>query len=256
MTKVQLYLVAAMAVLFAGCVQAQDTPYEIPKAKLVEAISTTDSNCEYRRAVMDTFLTELSNDPSAQGYVVIYQIIRPVWLAKSRASEIRKHMEIRRFDPSRLTIVEGGSQGNPMIEFWIVPPGAENPQLKEFDGAVNAAPMEQIIEPKNFTEENPDHCLWGELYLEEYATEMNHGWEYPGRVVIHAKNLAAFQKRRRELTAELAKYDVPARRLTFVRKPALRGEEWVELWILPVKKGAKQNIEAPPSTTIERAPGT
>ena len=106
MTKVQLYLVAAMAVLFAGCVQAQDTPYEIPKAKLVEAISTTDSNCEYRRAVMDTFLTELSNDPSAQGYVVIYQIIRPVWLAKSRASEIRKHMEIRRFDPSRLTIVE------------------------------------------------------------------------------------------------------------------------------------------------------
>lgn len=218
---------------------------ELPKAKLVEAISATDSNCEYRRAVFDSYLTELSNNPSAQGYVVIYQITRPVWLAMSRAKEFRKHLGIRNFDPTRVTIVEGGSQGDPKIELWLVPPGAENPTLKEFDGVVNAAPMVQIIKPKNFTEENPDHCVWGELYLEEYATEMNHGWEYPGRIIIHAKNLSAFRERKRELTAELAKYDVPAKRLTFVHKPALRGEEWVELWILPVKKGTKPTIELP-----------
>jgi len=245
MKKVQLYLVAAMAVVLAGCVHAQEAPQEVPKAKLIEAVSTLESTCEYRMNVMDTMLTQLGNDPSAQGYVVIYQITKPVWLAKSRANEARKHMAMRRFDHSRVTIVEGGSQGDPKIEYWLVPPGAENPELKEFDGVVNAGPMEQITEPKNFTEENPDQCHWGELYLEEYATEMNHGWDYPGRVVVYAKTLAAFQKRKKELTAELAKFDVPAKRLTFVRKPAVRGEEGVELWILPVKKGTKPNIEWP-----------
>jgi hypothetical protein len=245
MKNLKLYLAAAMAVLFAGCVHAQDGPQENPKAKLVEAISTTDSSCEHRRAVMDTFLSELSNNPSAQGYVVIYRITLPVWLAKSRSNELRKHLEMRRFDASRVTIVEGSSQGDPEIEFWLVPPGAENPELKEFDGVVNGPPMEQVTKPKNFTEANPDHCLWGELYLEEYATEMNWGWEYPGRIVIYAKNLAAFQKRKQELITELAKFEVPAKRLTFLRKPALRGEEWVELWILPVKKGTKPTIELP-----------
>ena len=111
MKNLKLYLVAAMAVLFAGCVHAQDVPEEMPKAKLIEAISTTDSGCEHRRAVMDTFLNELGNNPSAQGYVVIYQITLPVWLAKSRANELKKHLEMRRFDTSRVTIVEGGSQG-------------------------------------------------------------------------------------------------------------------------------------------------
>lgn len=256
MNKVRMYLIAATAVVLAGCVHAQDAPVEMPKPVLLNSFSTIKSNCESRRADYDAFFAELANNPAAQGYVVIYDQVQPIWLAMSRAKELRGYLGIRRFDASKVTIVEGPLQGDPQIELWIVPPGADNPKAKESDGAVNAGPLEQVTKPKNFTEANPDGCNSGELFLEEYATEMNFGWDYPGRIVIHAKNLAAFQKRKRELTAELAKYEVQARRLTFVRKPALRGEEWVELWILPVKKGAKPNIEAPPSTTIERAPGT
>jgi hypothetical protein len=245
MRKIQLYLVAVMAVVLAGCVHAQEAPQEVPKAKLVEAVSTMESTCGHRQAVMDTFVAELGNNPSSQGYVVIHPMTTPKWMAMSRAKEVRKHLEVRRFDVSRVTIVEGPSIGDAKTEFWIVPPGAENPTVKEMDGVVNGPPMEQVTEPKNFTEANPDQCLWGELYLEEYALEMNFGWDYPGRIDIYAKNLASFQKRRRELTTELAKYKVPANRLTFVRKPALRGEEWVELWIMPVKKGTKSKLDLP-----------
>jgi len=245
MKKVQVYLIAAMALALAGCVHAQDAPVERPKPTLIKSISTIESNCECRSAEYDAFLAELSNNPAAQGHVVIYHQVRPTWLAMSRAKELRRHLGIRRFDASRVTIVEGSWQGDPQIELWMVPPGAENPLTKESDGVVNAGPFEQVTEPTNFTQANPDGCNSGELFLEEYAAEMNHGWEYPGRIVVYSKNVASFQKRKRELTTEIAKYEVTAKRLTFVQKPAKNGEEWVELWILPVKKGTKPKIELP-----------
>jgi hypothetical protein len=75
---------------------------------------------------------------------------------------------------------------------------------------------------------------------------MNHGWEYPGRIEIFARDLVAFKQKRIELIDQLAKYGVPAKRLTFVRKLVPRdGVEAVELWILPVKKGLKTRIELP-----------
>ena len=245
MKIVRMYLIAAMAVLLAGCVHAQDAPMETPKPVLLKSFSTIESNCESRRADYDAFFAELGNNPAAQGYVVIYDQVRPIWLAMSRAKELRGYLGIRRFDPSRVTIVEGPLQGDPQIELWIVPPGAENPTTRESDGSVEGPPFEQVTKPTNFTEANPDGCNTGELFLEEYATEMNHGWEYPGRIVVYSKNIASFQKRKRELTAQLAKYEVPSKRLTFVQKPAKNGEEWVELWILPVKRGTKPTIELP-----------
>lgn len=246
MKKLSLCLYALIVLTAASGVHAQDAIPELPKAKLYSSVSTVRSSCEHRMSIMDGFFSELSNDPNTQGYVVVYPTTSPVWLGKSRANEVRKYMKRRGMDPGRVTIMEGSSQGDAQTEYWIVPPGAESPQLKETDGVVNAGPMDQITQPKNFTEQNPDHCLWGELYLEEYATEMNFGWEYPGKIIVYSKNLAGFQKRKRELTAELTKYNVQAKRLTFLRKVARNGEEWVELWILPVKKGTKPAIEPPP----------
>lgn len=256
MRSLQLYVYAALTVTLAGCVQAQDAPTETPRAKLVEAISTVESTCEHRNAIVDGYLNELNNNPASQGYVVIYPATHPGWLARSREKELRRQLEMRRFDSTKMTIIAGAVQRNPKIEYWLVPPGADNPKLKDFDGAVDAPPFEQISRPTNFTEANPDHCNWGELYLEEYATELSFGWDYPGRVVIHAKTLTSFQKKKTELTAKLAEYDVSAKRLTFVRKPAVRGEEWVELWILPVRNGVKPKIERPPPTSVPRKEGT
>jgi len=77
MKKVQVYLIAAMALALAGCVHAQDAPVELPKPVLVKSISTIESNCEYRSAEYDAFLAELGNNPAAQGHVVIYHQVRP-----------------------------------------------------------------------------------------------------------------------------------------------------------------------------------
>jgi hypothetical protein len=248
MIKAQLYLIAAIALVLvlAGYVQAQEIPKEAPRARLAFSYPTKTSGCEHRMAVIFDFLSELSNNPSARGYVVVYPPTIPLWIGENRVNQVRSQIKYYRFDASRLTIVKGDPRGNAETEFWIVPGGAENPQLKEPDGIVNGAPIAQITAPKNFTEENADGCFWGELWLDGYAAEMNHGWEYPGRIVIYTKNLAAFREQKRDLTEALETYGVPARRLTFVRKPLPRdGVEAVELWILPVKKGLKTRIALP-----------
>jgi hypothetical protein len=242
MTKVQLYLIAVMAL--TGYVQPQEIPKEAPKARLVTSYSTKRSACEHRMAVIDHFLGELSDDPTAHGYVVVYPVTKPLWIGENRVNQVHKHIKFRNFDPTRVTIVKGDPKKDSETEFWIVPPGADNPPLKKSDVAVDVASIGPITEPKNFTAENPDPCYWGELWLDGYAAEMNHGWEYPGKVVIYAKNLATFRKRKTELIELLAMHGVHAKRLTFLRKPLPReGEEAVELWILPVKKGTKAKDE-------------
>jgi hypothetical protein len=246
MRKVQLYLILAMAVLLGGAVHAQDVSRETLKASLVISYPTKISACEDRMRAIQDFLAELSKHPMAQGYVVVYPPTSPLWMGENRAKQVRSQIRHLNFDPTRVTIVKGDPQGNAETEFWMVPSGAELPPLKRSNGPMSGAPVEQITKPKNFTAENEDPCFWGELWVDGYAAEMNHGWEYPGRVIIHSKNLANFRKTKNELMDLLEEYGVPARRLTFVRKPIPRdGEEGVELWILPVKKGTKSKLDLP-----------
>lgn len=242
MTKVQLYLIAAVAL--AGYVQPQEVPKEAPKARLVSSYATERSACEHRMAVIDHFFGELNEDPTAQGYVVVYPVTKPLWIGENRVNQVHKHIKFRNFDPTRVTIVKGDPQRDSETEFWILPPGADKPPLKKADVSLKGAPIEQITRPKNFTAENPDPCYWGELWLDGYAAEMNLGWEYPGKVVIYSKNLEAFGKLKTELIELLAMHGVNSKRLTFVRKSLPgEGEEAVELWILPVKKGAMTKDE-------------
>jgi hypothetical protein len=193
--------------------------------------------------MLDRYIARLNEVPASLGYIIIYKRLGAQWMAKSREKEIRNYLTAQKFDSSRVTIALGGEQGDATIEYWIVPPGADNPTLREWDGAVSGPPPQLIKEPRNFSEEYPDGCGTGELYLDGYAEELDFG-PYPGRIIVYAQSLAAFQKRKGELTAELTKHGIAARRLTFVYKPD-KQDEWVELWILPLKKGMKSNLELP-----------
>jgi len=76
------------------------------------------------KAIMDGYMTELNNEPTAQGYIVIYP---PSRQAQDRVARfIRKFINDRGFDSPRIRIVVGEKRGDrPVLHFWIVPPGAE-----------------------------------------------------------------------------------------------------------------------------------
>ena len=76
------------------------------------------------RARIDNLFIELGNDPSATGYIINYGPVRQV---TARERLIRNHIQLRRYDPSRVVIVNGGEEGEVRTRLYIVPQGAEPP---------------------------------------------------------------------------------------------------------------------------------
>jgi hypothetical protein len=76
------------------------------------------------RGRLDLFFAELSNNPNNQGYIINYGT--PAQVA-TRERLIRNHIAFRRFDASRITLVNGGDTGAVTTKLYRVPPGANNP---------------------------------------------------------------------------------------------------------------------------------
>ncbi|HQU93418.1 MAG TPA: hypothetical protein PLK77_14025 [Pyrinomonadaceae bacterium] len=76
------------------------------------------------RGRLDLFFAELSNNPNNQGYIINYGT--PAQVA-TRERLIRNHIAFRRFDASRITLVNGGNTGAVSTKLYRVPPGANNP---------------------------------------------------------------------------------------------------------------------------------
>jgi hypothetical protein len=78
------------------------------------------------RGRLDNFFTELSNNPTNQGYIINYGTDRQI---AARERLITNHIAVRNFDRGRITLVRGGESpdGEPRTKLYRIPPGAENP---------------------------------------------------------------------------------------------------------------------------------
>ncbi|HLA96020.1 MAG TPA: hypothetical protein VK612_09880, partial [Pyrinomonadaceae bacterium] len=78
------------------------------------------------RGKLDVFFAELSNNPANQGYIINYGTPKEV---AAREKIITNHIAFRRFDRSRITLVNGGTSasGEVNTKLYRVPPGADNP---------------------------------------------------------------------------------------------------------------------------------
>lgn len=78
------------------------------------------------KARLDGFYEELQKQPSPQAYIFIYGSKRAA--PRYRSVAIRDYLKLRGLAPARLKIIRGGSRNEPMIEFWVVPKGAQPPK--------------------------------------------------------------------------------------------------------------------------------
>jgi len=110
--------------------------------------------CEDFRSRMDTFMSELQNQPSTKGYIIVYdgkyRVIKdtkyfsyPNTLSESkkwksnlpvigetvfRSQQILKHIKFRQFPEKRILLISGGYREHHSVEFWIVPFGITPPK--------------------------------------------------------------------------------------------------------------------------------
>lgn len=79
-------------------------------------------------ARLDAFMAQLSNDPTMTGYIIIYASrSKGVRESKRAITSLRNYIAFRRFDPNRITIIEGGFREYNTVDSWLVPPGVEPP---------------------------------------------------------------------------------------------------------------------------------
>lgn len=110
-------------------------------------------------ARMDVFMLTLLKDPSLRGYVISYQDVNvPLGRIDRLVYEATfiNHMQLRRFDPSRITFIRGGFRQDVHNEYWVVPSGGKLPEPS------NSLPTPKIPKNAAFLYDN-DH-----LY-DEYA---------------------------------------------------------------------------------------
>jgi hypothetical protein len=100
---------------------------------------------------LDSFMIELQNDPSAQGYVMAFDGKTP-GEAKRAIQRARAHLvTTRKLDPGRLTLVEAGKRDAAAVELWIVPGVRIRRAWKEQDNSESSSiswkPAGGLVQP-------------------------------------------------------------------------------------------------------------
>jgi hypothetical protein len=82
------------------------------------------------KARLDNLAIELQNNPTSQGYIIVYTAPSSKPGQYDRlAKRVQDYMINQRgIDSSRLVLVNGGNRDTDFYEFWIVPQGAKAPQ--------------------------------------------------------------------------------------------------------------------------------
>jgi hypothetical protein len=208
-----------------------------PTPRMIDEFRTGGTNCEEGFARLDSFFAELSNNPGDQGLIVIYGDEGSSVAAKSRERQLRNHFKWRKFPIDRVTILRGVATPQGTTQFWMVPPGAEIPDIEVSAEAVDKPPTGPYLYAENQLDGIPG-CS-GNLYdYEEYAKVLHADPASSARIIIRESSRAKYQREVREILRELAAFGIARRRITAVYKyvrPNLM-LEINELWILPGKK--------------------
>jgi hypothetical protein len=110
-----------------NCPRTQSTtaPYGgKPVAPLIDEVGP--ANDDDIKARVDNWYIQLNNNPNSQGYVINYGTPAEI---KRRRAQINKAINFRKYDPSRITFVDGPDNGTGVnTKMYLVPPGAERPQ--------------------------------------------------------------------------------------------------------------------------------
>lgn len=116
-------LVASLLVFAAITVSGQDA--DESAARLIDSFGRVPNGD--MRGRTDVFLAELANNPGAKGIVYVHGT--PAEIA-GRTRYFQNQIRFRSFDASRIEFLKGRNIGDVRTDFWLVPVGAEPPEIK------------------------------------------------------------------------------------------------------------------------------
>jgi hypothetical protein len=189
--------------------------------------------CEDRRGRLDNFLSEISGNEGHRGVVVVYPSASTPLAAFRTLQDLFAQARFRRFYMDRLDAKIGPISKEQLIEFWTVPPGATEPDLKKAEAASAAAkftPAKLLwFGDTNSSEESG--CVSMPFDLEAYALTLKSLNGVKGKIVVKGSNAAQARKKTTQVLDEMRGFGVETTNIRSVFVKARR--EVTELWIEP-----------------------
>lgn len=97
---------------------------DVPKAVQVDEFGPL-ANDDVKARIENFYLTQLNNNPTAQGYIITYGTAKDI---AKREKVIRAAITFLKLDPSRVTLTSSVTEGSDVrTVLWIVPAGATAP---------------------------------------------------------------------------------------------------------------------------------
>lgn len=123
-----LRILFLILVLMSSAVFAQTEQNQL-QDKTLSAIKIEEFGNEpsgYVKMLTDNFIIKLQNDPTLQGFIISYGPNKSI---KLRERFLGNYILMRGFNEQRVEFVTGGFNRELKTEFWVVPIGAEPPNI-------------------------------------------------------------------------------------------------------------------------------
>ncbi|HMT08514.1 MAG TPA: hypothetical protein PKA82_10955 [Pyrinomonadaceae bacterium] len=182
-----------------------------PQAELVDEFGPIQ--CDELLARIDNLAIRVRNDPATKGVAVISgsntHLIEKLQLEIRLTSGIRRHgADIR----SIVTVVRGKEEGKTLVQFWVVPSGAEEPARSASKWNLSIPTQNKLID---FHADNDAICYY--LTVHEYLRELlDANPKLRIKAVVGETSLKRFRNKAAILRQAFGSYD--SRRLRIVRK--------------------------------------
>lgn len=226
----RIFLIAILLLTLGIGTYAQESP----KAVLVDAHLNVP--CDESLARIDNFHNELEENPNSMGLVAISNSPEKRLDGVYRQVMIERHMKARGSDLDRVKFVRSIDAGELKIRFWLIPPGAVEPQI-DLDDSFE---IPSSVGPFLFG--------WEYSFGDQICPEIDDGEifgqflkanpESRANLVFRDRSMRRARKRANQAVAKLTRrYGISRQRIRifFVKpEPRLDGDEPItEFWYLP-----------------------
>lgn len=220
-----LILVLMSSTAFA---QTEDNSCRLPRptaTKIDEFSIITDVDFKTQ---IDSFYTELLQNLNSQGYIINYGSEDEV---ATREKLIQESLGFRKFDAGRITIVRGGEAEIPKTEFWIVPPGADNPTPDYDNSNRTELTQSKTFVPYRLEEFGQVSDRFLKWIFSEFLGKLEKEQTLKGYILIRGseEDMTVFEERIRNLES-FQKFN--SDQIIFIKSEA-RGQSTVALWFVP-----------------------
>jgi hypothetical protein len=224
----KIFLSAGILLLSALALAAQETR---PVAELKDEFGPV--GCEDKQARLDSFIIELNNSPFDMGIIMLYPEGAKRRSVYQRMQEIFAYLEMRKFDRSRLSVIEGTAQPRMATQFWSVPPGADVPAMKPEDGKSlsNSPASAEAAKAYKFGTTATSvisGCPEYAFDVESYSRTLKAFPGSVGKIVIKQPTVAKFRAAEKKI---LAAFGIKSPQVRTVHARSNAGV--VELWVIP-----------------------